>query len=194
MKLVLSFLVVALSADMGMSMDNETCIALGEKTYRFIMNKCYFFDKVKRSYGGSLKNCETIFGEGTKGKLVEPLSKNRFKKISAAAHEIIGTSKGIHSGFMKLDDAGKHIIFNSTGLEMKNEFWSANPNQWAHIFINDVDEPYLRFYIWKQYDHWETVTYEYTWLDGLDEYGKEGKNGTVINHNFMNRAICESYE
>ena len=87
---------------------------MGEK-YRYIMEKCYYFDKRKRTITNGQKKCNSTFGEGVNGKLFEPTSAEVFHEIKVEAAKIIGTAKQIHTGFMKLDDSGKTIVHSSTG-------------------------------------------------------------------------------
>merc|ERR1712008_24146 len=42
--------------------------------FRMLSNRCYFFDKVTRSYADTLEKCKSAFGPKVQGKMVEPTS------------------------------------------------------------------------------------------------------------------------
>ena len=101
----------------------DYCTNLGEQRttktqYRFILNKCYFFEKSKKSVDKAQQNCRNVFGPNTIGKLAEPITEETLKKIQEASREIYGEGKDVLTGFKKTDNEGLKIIHSSTGLQV----------------------------------------------------------------------------
>ena len=121
-------------------MDYKTCTSLGEE-YRFILDNCYFFNKIRKTVNENQENCQTIFGANRPGKLIEPTSMAVLQKIYEMAEEFVRDEKTILTGFEKIDDEGDLVKQSSNGSMAQIQPWldSANSD------IKDSDQPYLRF-------------------------------------------------
>ena len=121
-------------------MDHQECTSLGEG-YRFILDNCYYFNKIRKTVNENQQNCQTIFGANRPGKLIEPTSMAVLQKIYEMAEEFVRDEKTILTGFEKIDDEGDLVKQSSNGFMAQIQPWLDS----AKSDIKDSDEPYLRF-------------------------------------------------
>ena len=99
----------------------EWCTNLGSN-YRFILDTCYFFEEYRQNFNDAKKNCRDKFGSNRNGKLMEPKTMVRFRKIKELAKNIFG-SGCVLTGFEKNNDAGTDVRHNSDGSRALIKPW-----------------------------------------------------------------------
>merc|ERR1719362_1716111 len=102
---------------------DENC-PTDDSRYKLMMNQCYFFDSGKRNYSAAQDYCKTAFGDGTLGKLFEPINMHTFNLTKDAATSVLGTSKTPWIGFEKVENTWKHASNNLISAQIHP--WNAN--------------------------------------------------------------------
>ena len=121
-------------------MDSKTCTSLGEE-YRFILDNCYFFNKIRKTVSENQQNCRTIFGNNKRGKLIEPTTMAVLQKIYEMGKQFVKDETTILTGFEKIDNKGDLVKQSSNGFMAQIQPWLDS----AKSGISDSDQPYLRF-------------------------------------------------
>lgn len=117
----------------------EACTNLGEG-YRWIHDKCYYFEKIAKTFTAAQSNCQDIFGPNTHGKLIEPATMPIFQKILVAAREIL-SNDDFHVGIQKIDNAG-NLKYSSTGRSIPSKFLEGA----AQRIKSGMSQPYICYY------------------------------------------------
>jgi hypothetical protein len=141
-------------------------VSLGDQ-YRFIVDTCYYFDKIAKDVDDTQRNCGIVFGPNRHGKLMEPTSMAVVQKLYAMAKEFIQDNKDVLTGFEKVDNAGS-MKHSSNDVMAQIQPWLNTGSD-----VDDSGQPYMRFY--PNRDPVE-------WHDGVNEHS-----------GFHNYAICESF-
>ena len=114
-------------------------LSLGDQ-YRFIVDNCYYFDKIAKTVDATQQNCRTVFGPNRQGKLTEPTSMGVVQKLYNMAKEFDPSDLGVLTGFVKVNDVGSQMKHSSNGVMAQIQPWLIAGN------VNDSSQPYMRFY------------------------------------------------
>ena len=117
----------------------DECSSLGAQ-YLSILDKCYYFEKTKKTPIAAQSNCKGIFGPNSHGKLVEPTTMAIFNKIVLSAREKL-SNDNFYVGIEKIDNAG-NLKYSSNGKRIPTQFWNG-----ASLDVSDgMDQSYLGYY------------------------------------------------
>ena len=134
----------------------KDCTNLGEQ-YRVILDKCYFFEKNKKTVDEAEENCHDVFGPNRHGKVIEPQTVESLEMVQEVSREIFGEGKDVLTGFKKMDDKGLNVVYHSTGLKTVIEPWIGNGR------IDDENQDYVRF-LTQETDVWQDGKNDEGWL------------------------------
>ena len=96
------------------------CTSLGEQ-YRWIDDKCYYFEKTKKTFTSAQSNCQNVFGANSNGKLIEPATMSTFDKILLEVPSLL-SNRDFHVGIQKINNRGS-LKYSSTGTPIPEDFW-----------------------------------------------------------------------